>query len=129
MGDVANAIGRMLKGSQKCQQAEKEHQIFGLNRNQKPEVDYTVRIQQPKSRQNAEKCSGSANSGRGGIPGQPEGEKPGSDATDEVELVEIPAPPFPFQILPGHPQGEHIEENMKKISMQKHIGSQLPEIE
>ena len=52
-----------------------------------------------------------------------------SDAAYEVVNEEASCTHLPLQASTKHPQGEHIEEEVRKVGVQEHICQRLPETE
>ena len=49
-------------------------------------------------------------------------------ATEEIELQEAPRAPQPLELGAEHPQGEHVEQDVRDAAVKERIGDQLPDI-
>src|SRR5579872_1877363 len=54
------------------------------------------------------------------------GERRSNDA-EEVELQKLFSAPIRFELRAEHPQGKHVEQEMKKSGMHEGISGELPE--
>jgi hypothetical protein len=51
-----------------------------------------------------------------------------SDSTGDIIIQESFRTPKRFECTPEHPQDEHIEQEMKRTTVEEHIGDYLPDL-
>jgi len=130
VGEVGNLILRVIdrrEGHEELDAGKKEHKVLCPHGENEEDEHGGFGEEHPEGRQEAVDCprcpDGEA------VPGKNAGADCGANTTDEIVGSEFFAPHGFFNWPAEHPEGEHIEENVGQVFMEKHVGDKLPELE
>src|SRR5919108_1210692 len=128
MGQVSNPTLTCGNRGIKRYGADDQDKVFHLDRKQEIKIDDAIGVDKPVSEEN------SIDSGRRAyawphLIGHEQGiEDAAADNGNKIVAEKKTAAPAPLQITAEHPDRQHIEQKMKKPTVEELVGEKLPKI-
>jgi hypothetical protein len=126
MGEMCDAAPCSLHGGEEFDEAENDHKVFSRDGEEKVDIDESVWEKPTEGEKDSIDGPGGTNYGNELIWSKNNSTNSCSDSAEEEIKKESLGSPVVFQFSTEHPEGQEVEENMRKSPMKKHVSEELP---